>query len=99
MRTCPHLESLESEIESRGVEIGAGGDSPYGSDLGVWFPVSCTFDELSIRTRLNIGPDISFEEYDGRVAGSDATWYCKQCKRALMGLHPRYAPAGTPRIK
>jgi len=97
-KTCLHLEPLELELEKRGISLGAGGDSPYGPDWGVWFPVDCMFDEPSLRARLKIGATVQYEEYDGRVAGSDATWYCKECKRAIMGMHPRYAPANTPRV-
>ena len=33
------------------------------------------------------------------MAGRDATWYCKECKRAIMGMLSRYAPAGTKRVQ
>jgi hypothetical protein len=98
MKTCIHLEPLEVELESRGVPLGPGGDSPYGPDWGIWFPVDCTFDAPSLRERLKIPECVDYTEYDGRVAGSDATWYCKECKRAIMGGHPRYAYPTTPRI-
>ena len=87
MKTCPHLEPLERELEDRGVALGEG---PY-SDAGVWFPVECVFDGPALRARLHIPAAITYDEYDGHVAGSDATWYCWQCSQAIMGLHPRYA--------
>ncbi|HEV2690682.1 MAG TPA: hypothetical protein VGV35_19135 [Bryobacteraceae bacterium] len=99
MQTCIHLEPLEHELEAQGVPLEEGGDSPYGPEWGVWFPVSCTFDADSLRERLKIDACVSYEEYDGRVAGSDATWYCKECKRAIMGMLSRYAPAGVKRVK
>jgi hypothetical protein len=99
VKTCVHLEPLERELEAQGIPLGKGGDSPYGSEWGVWFPVDCMFDEASLRARLHIAdPPVSYEEYDGRAAGSDATWYCKACKRAIMGGIARYAAPGTPRI-
>jgi hypothetical protein len=97
VRTCVHLEPLENELAKQGVELGDGGRSPY-SDSGVWFPVNCTFDGPAVRARLALPDFITYEEYDGRVAGSDATWYCWKCSRAVMGMHPRYAKATTPRI-
>jgi hypothetical protein len=98
MKTCVHLEPLETELALRGVALGEGGESPY-SDSGVWFPVNCIFDGAALRTRLNLPDFITYEEYDGRVAGSDATWYCQKCSKAIMGMHPRYAKDSTPRVK
>jgi hypothetical protein len=99
MKTCVHLESLERELEAQGVMLDDGGPSPYGPEWGIWFGVSCTFDAESLRARLKIPECVTYEEYDGRVAGSDATWYCKDCNRAIMGLLPRYAPLFTKRVK
>lgn len=97
MKTCEHLAPLEQELAARGIPLGEGGRSPY-SDEGVWFPVDCTFDGPALRVRLQLPDFITYEEYDGRVAGSDATWYCWQCKCAIMGMHPRYAQSSTPRL-
>ena len=86
-------------MEAQGIALQEGGRSPYGPDLGIWYPVNCTFDGPVVRERLQIPESVTYEEYDGRVAGSDATWFCKQCGRAIMGMIPRYAPSGTPRVK
>ncbi len=99
MKTCPHLERLELELATQGVVLGAGGESPYGPDWGTWFGCDATFDEPALRKRLNLEDVVSYTEYDGRVAGSDATFYCETCKRAIMGLHARYAPKGTKHIR
>jgi len=80
------------------VRLGEPVPSPYGPDWGLWTPADCTFDATPLRARLGLPDFIRFEEYDGRVAGSDATFYCPECRRALMGLHPRYAGRGVPRI-
>ena len=98
LKTCPHLEPIEQAILNAGVAIGGGMPSPYSGAGGTWYPVSCTFDGPSLRERLNIPAFVQFAEYDGRVAGSDASFYCTQCKCAIMGLHPNYAKADTPRI-
>jgi len=98
LKTCQHLAALEAELEARKVPLGEPGDSPYGPEWGLWTAVSCTFDEPSLRARLSIADCVEYTEYDGRVAGSDATFYCKECKRAIIGLHPRYAPASVPRV-
>jgi hypothetical protein len=97
-RTCPHLEPLEKELERAGVTLGAPVPSPYGPDWGLWSEVDCVFEAASLRVRLGLPDFIKFEEYDGRVAGSDATFYCPQCKRAIMGRHHRYAGPKTARL-
>ena len=97
MKTCVHLEPLERELENHGIALGEGGRSPY-SDAGVWYPVDCVFDGPALRRRLGLPDFITYEEYDGRVAGSDASWYCWKCGRANMGLHPNYACPCAPRI-
>jgi hypothetical protein len=95
-RTCVHLEPLEAELERRGVALGEPMPSPYGPDWGIWTPVDCVFEAGPLRTRLALPDFIKFEEYDGRVAGSDATFYCPKCQRAIMGRHRRYAGPTTP---
>jgi len=97
-KTCAYLEPLEAELERRGVPLRDEIPSPYGPDWGLWSPVDCTFDAGTLRARIGLPDFIKFEEYDGRVAGSDATFYCPKCKRAIMGLHTDYAPPSTPRL-
>lgn len=97
-RTCAHLAPLETELERRGVRLGEPMPSPYGPDWGLWTPAECTFDAVPLRARLGLPDFIKFEEYDGRVAGTDASFHCPKCRRAIMGLHPAYAGPTTPRI-
>ena len=78
--------------------LGAPVPSPYGPDWGLWSEVDCVFEAASLRVRLGLPDFIKFEEYNGRVAGSDATFYCPQCKRAIMGRHHRYAGPKTARL-
>jgi hypothetical protein len=98
LKTCEHLQPIERAVLAAGVGIGGGMPSPYSGAGGTWYPVACTFDGPSLRRRLNLPDFVQFEEYDGRVAGSDASFYCTRCKCALMGLHPNYAKPDTPRI-
>lgn len=71
--------------------------SPYNDDF-TWWKSDCTFDEEALRRRLALDPCVTYNEYDGRVAGSDATFACEQDGVVLMGWHPRYA-AGAPLLK
>jgi hypothetical protein len=97
-RTCPHLEPLEKELERAGVALREPVPSPYGPEWGLWSEVDCVFEAASLRARLGLPEFILFEEYDGRVAGSDATFYCSKCKRAIMGRHHAYAGPTTARL-
>jgi len=97
VKTCVHLDALERELEARGVSLDVI-QSPYNVG-GIWLGVSCTFDEPSLRARLGIPTRVTYEEYDGRVAGSDATWGCAECGRYVMGLHPRYSPKWVPHVR
>ena len=98
-KTCIHLEPLESELIANGIPLGEGMPSPYGPQWGTWFWCNVLFQEPELRRRLGLSDFITYEEYDGRVAGSDATFYCPQCKRAIMGVHPNYATPATPRLR
>jgi hypothetical protein len=89
---------LEAALDASGLPLNDGATSPYGPDWGIWFYCDCVFDAEPLRSRLSIPDCVTYEEYDGRVAGSDATFYCTECKRAIMGRHPRYAAADTPRF-
>jgi hypothetical protein len=98
MKTCPHLEPLELELARHKIPLGEGVTGPYGPQWGLWSPCDCVFDEPALRARLVLARCVRYEEYDGRVAGSDASFYCTECKRAIMGCHPRYSRPTTPRV-
>lgn len=98
MKTCVHLEPLERELALKGIPLGEPATSPYGPQSGQWSACSCVFDAPSLRQRLSLPECVTYEEYDGRVAGSDATFYCTLCKRAIMGIHPNYARYDTPHL-
>ena len=98
MKTCAHLEPLEQELARNKIPLAEGVTSPYGPQWGLWSACDCVFDEPVLRLRLGLPACVSYKEYDGRVAGSDATFYCTECRRAIMGRHPRYAGPATPRL-
>ncbi|MEO5960093.1 MAG: hypothetical protein ABIR80_13330 [Opitutaceae bacterium] len=98
MKTCPHLAPLERELAAQSIALGDARVSPYGESAGHWCACECTFDAPALRTRLALPACVNYDEYDGRVAGSDATFFCTLCKRAIMGLHPHYAKAETRRL-
>src|SRR6185369_18073074 len=99
MKTCPHLEPLELELAVRNIPLGEAAANPYDAKFGLWCSTDCIFNEPSLRKRLRLPDCVTYEEYDGRVAGSDATFYCTECKRAIMGTHPIYGTSKTRRLK
>lgn len=72
--------------------------SPYGDD-NAWWACPCTFDAAGLRRRLHLDPGVVYAEYNGMAAGSDATWTCREHKLVLMGPHPSFASADTPRLR
>lgn len=90
VKTCEHLQPLERLLAQRRIALDAIA-SPYDDDWR-WFGCACTFDAVALRKRLQLARGVRYEEYDGRVAGSDATFGCARCRCAILGLHPRYSP-------
>lgn len=95
-KTCEHLAPLEWALAKRKIALKPIA-SPYDDD-NRWFGCNCTFDEKALRARLGLQESVRYIEYDGRVAGSDATFMCERCHAVIMGLHPDYAPPRAPRL-
>jgi hypothetical protein len=94
---CEHLRSLVEAIRASRIVFGPI-VSPYANDATTWFTCGATFDEPSLRTRLSLADCVTYTEYDGRAAGSEATFACTRCNQAILGLHPLYAPSTAPRL-
>ena len=96
VRTCEHLAPVERALAEAGLTLGRGRPCPHDPDWGLWFNAGALFNVPSLRRRLD--PCVRYEEYESVLAGSDTTFYCTQCKRAIVGLHPRWAAPDTPHI-
>jgi len=94
---CEHLRPLEEAIVAAGVQFGPI-ISPYSENRTTWFMCDATFDEPALRKRLLLPEFVTYAEYDGRVAGSDATFACARCDHAILGCHPLYAPKDARRV-
>lgn len=94
---CTHLRPLADALAVAKIPLEAT-ESPYGGD-DTWWRCACTFDERSLRKRLRLDPCVTYDEYDGHAAGSDATFLCGQDRVVFLGLHPRWAAKETPRLK
>lgn len=94
---CVHLQPLVDAMKRAHIEA-TPTSSPYGDD-NTWWACHCTFDAVGLRRRLGLDPCVTYHEYNGMAAGSDATWTCSEHNLVLMGPHPHVAPAGTPRVK
>jgi hypothetical protein len=94
---CEHLRPLADALAAAHIAVEPT-ESPYGGD-GTWWKCSCTFDEPALRARLSLDPCVTYDEYDGRTAGADATFSCMQDHTVFIGPHPSWVAAGTPRLK
>jgi len=97
VKTCEHLQPIETALAEQGIDLGAM-ESPYATTEYRWFGCGCTFDAAALRERLELHPCVSYYEYDGRAAGTDATFTCAECRCVILGLHPSFAAPGTPRL-
>ncbi len=93
---CEHLRPVEEAVLAAGVRFGPI-MSPWCNDSTTWFMCAATFDEPSLRKRLELPDFVRYSEYDGRVAGADATFACTRCDHAILGLHPLFA-GHAPRL-
>ncbi len=98
MKTCEDLQPIERALAERDIALAAI-ESPYATNEYRWFGCECTFDADSLRERFELRSCVSYHEYDGRVAGSDATFTCAECRCVILGFHPRFAPRGAPRLR
>jgi hypothetical protein len=97
MKTCKHLRPIEAALADKKIDLVAI-ESPYATTEFRWFGCDCTFDAEALRKRLGLGERVRYDEYDGRVAGSDATFTCDECRCVILGLHPSFAPKRAPRL-
>lgn len=73
--------------------------SPYGDSPFAFWWCDCTFDEKALRARLGLASCVEYREYNGMAAGADASFSCREHHVALLGPHPSFAGAQTPRVK
>jgi hypothetical protein len=97
VKTCDHLQPIERALAEQGIVLEAI-ESPYAENEYRWFGCGCTFDADALRERLELHPCVSYDEYDGRAAGSDSTFTCAECRCVILGLHPSFALPGAPRL-
>lgn len=82
--TCEHLQGIESLARSSGIEVGAAGDWwGNGSVQSVYF--NCVLSQERICNLFQLPAFVEWYEYDGRVAGHEAGFHCKQCNSQLVG--------------
>jgi hypothetical protein len=90
---CEHLKALDQELQSRGISAHRYERSWWNptAPSGEWFFFDCYLDPESLRKRLGLPPFVEYSEYDGRVAGQEAGFFCCRCNSAIMGHHLYYA--------
>jgi hypothetical protein len=98
MKTCEHLQPLETALVDNSIDLVAI-ESPYIANDYHWFGCECTFDAEALRERLKLDGRVRYYEFDGRASGSDATFTCDECRCVILGMHPSFAPSGAPRLR
>ena len=85
------LQKLAAHLRRLGIAQTYRGD-PYGRGLD-WRYFDCYFAENAVRQQFQLGPDITYVEWDGRVAGQEAGFYEPASGYGIMGHHPHYGRA------
>ena len=95
IQTCEHLKELEKAIRNAGVIIVTYGDWwGTGNKQNIYF--DCVLDQKAIEKEFELAPFVEWYEYDGRVAGSEAGYECKQCSSLLVGKLALYGGEQWP---
>jgi hypothetical protein len=93
--TCQHLQPIEALARSAGIELIASGDWwGNGSVQSVYF--NCVLNQKLITSAFQLPVFVEWYEYDGRVAGHEAGFHCKQCNSQLVGGVPAYGGKWWP---
>jgi hypothetical protein len=93
---CRHLQALERELRASGVAIELETkDWSKGDAAGFWLYFRARIDPDATRRQFHLPEGIEYDEWDGRVAGSEAGFHCTSCNSGVMGVHPA-AAAGYP---
>jgi len=82
--TCEHLQPIEASIRASGVAVVASGDW-WGEGLKNRIYFNCVLDRLPIEHAFGMPSFVEWYEYDGRVAGVEAGFHCKECNSLLVG--------------
>ena len=101
-KTCPHLAPLEQGLRAAGIPAVLDGKSWYRSKYDTspgwgWVYFKCLLDRRALEKRFDLGKPVHYQEYDGRVAGCEAGFYCQQHDSAVVAVHRNYA-SGLPKF-
>lgn len=90
---CEHLLSLDQQLQALGIGVQWRGKSWWnpGASSGEWVYYDCYLDRVALRNRLGLPGFVEDSEYDGRHAGQESGFICRQCNSAVMGNHSHYA--------
>ncbi len=53
-----------------------------------WVYFDCFMDLEAVRDRIALAPCVRDHEHLGTHDGSEAGFFCEQCKDGIMGVHP-----------
>ena len=88
--TCEHLRALEKDLRDAGIATQAEGCSWWGPSKGNWVFFNAFLDGDALRRHYRLPDFVTYNAYDGKVAGEEAGFECLRCESAIKGvLHPR----------
>jgi len=94
--TCKHLQSIESAAHADGLPVAARGNWwEKGEGNNIYF--GCVLNRALLEKRFQLPAFVGWYEYDGRVAGHEAGFHCKECNSLLVGGMATYGGEWWPK--
>jgi hypothetical protein len=94
--TCNHLQAIEASARAAGISVTATGDWwGKGHQKNIYF--NCVLARSRIERLFKLPPCVEWYEYDGRAAGHEAGFHCKQCSSVLVGGFAKYGGKRWPK--
>ncbi len=92
--TCEHLQALEQALIASGIQESFRGQA-WGNNCREWVYFDCCLDRPALRGRFKLEAFVTDHEHLGTHDGQEAGFVCAMHKDGIMGVHPKYAHAGT----
>lgn len=91
---CHHLAPLEAALQHEKIKETFRGQA-WSQNCREWVYFDVVLDLLSLRERFSLDECIAEHSHAGTHDGQESGFVCKECKDAIMGVHPK-ARKGQP---